>query len=191
VGDYGMTREIHAALMRRTAAAIHAIDPQRPLVINGIGAGHIAMPELADFPGTHSGRGYQPMPVSHHGASWVEHIGPMPDPVYPGVHWDGVTWNRESLQAFYEPWRAVERLGVQIHIGEFGCFNRTPNDVALNWLRDLVGIWKEFGWGYALWSFKGAFGVVDHGRPGARWEMIDGLKVDRELLEILRPGSQV
>ncbi len=186
-GQYGLTRENHAALMRRTARAIHAIDPHRPLVINGLGGGHLAMPELADFPGTHSGRGYQPLPVSHYQAPWVPGYEALPEPVYPGQVWEGVTWDIEALRAFYQPWRDVEARGARIHIGEFGCYNKTPNDVALRWLRDLTAVWREFGWGYALWNFDGGFGIVNHGRPGARYRRMDGFEVDVDLLEILRP----
>jgi hypothetical protein len=74
---------------------------------------------------------------------------------------------------------------VAVHIGEFGCFNRTPNDVALRWLADLLHVFKEYGWGYAMWGFQGAFGIIAHGRPGAVFESIDGYPVDRALLDLM------
>jgi hypothetical protein len=55
----------------------------------------------------------------------------------------------------------------------------------MRWFTDLLGVFKEFGWGYALWHFQGPFGIVDHGRPGARLESIRGYHVDRALLELL------
>ena len=70
IGLRGFGREVHAALMRRTAAAIRSIAPWRPMVIDGLDGGNLAMPELADLGVTHSGRGYQPYPVSHWGAEW-------------------------------------------------------------------------------------------------------------------------
>ncbi|KAB8141838.1 glycoside hydrolase family 5 protein [Chloroflexia bacterium SDU3-3] len=184
-GQYGMTRENHAAIMRRVVAAIRAIDPDREIVIDGVGGGHLAMPELADLGVIHSGRGYQPMPVSHHKAQWWDGAATAPAPVYPGVVWHGVAWDRDVLREFYQPWRDVAAQGVKVHIGECGCYNKTPNDVALRWLGDLFGLYKELGWGFALWNFAGDFGIVDHGRPGARYEQLRGLKVDRELLDIL------
>ncbi len=81
VGDYGFTREIHAAVMRRTVAAIRAIDPAREIVIDGIGAGSIAVPELADLGVIHSTRGYQPMPVSHNKATWWRDWQTAPEPI--------------------------------------------------------------------------------------------------------------
>lgn len=185
VGQYGLTRAGHAALIRRTVAAIRAIDPARAIVIDGLGGGHLAMPELADLGVTHSGRGYQPMPVSHHQAAWWPGHADAPPPEYPGQRWEGRIWDRDTLREFYQPWRAVEAAGAAIHIGECGCYNRTPNDIALRWLGDLFGLYREFGWGFALWNFAGDFGIVNHGRPGARYEQVAGFKVDRDLLEIL------
>jgi endoglucanase len=184
-GQYGMTRANHAALMRRTVAAIRAIDPAREIVIDGLGGGHLPIPELADLGAVHSGRGYQPMPVSHHGANWWPGHADAPPPSYPRLAWEGRVWDRDSLREFYQPWRDVEAQGVRVHIGEFGCYNKTPNDVALRWFSDLFGLYKEFGWGYALWEFAGAFGIVEHGRPGAAYEQVQGYNVDRALLDLM------
>lgn len=186
VGQYGLTRANHAALIRRTVAAIRTIDPARAIVINGLGGGHLAMPELADVGVVHSGRGYQPMPISHHGAEWWPGHASAPAPAYPGQRWDGRVWDRDTLREFYAPWRAVEAVGAQVHIGECGCYIKTPNDIALRWLRDLFGVYAEFGWGFALWNFEGDFGIIGHRRPGARFEPLDGYLVDRDLLEIIQ-----
>jgi hypothetical protein len=79
----------------------------------------------------------------------------------------------------------VEKRGARIHIGEFGCFNQTPNDVAIRWLRDVLSVYKEFEWGYALWNFEGPFGIVEHGRPNSKFEFVSGYRVDRPLLELM------
>jgi endoglucanase len=188
VGQRGFTREIHENLMRRTVAAIRAIDPTRMIVLDGIGGGHLAMPELADLGVVHSGRGYQPMPVSHFEANWWSGSKGLSSPVYPGTIWEGRVWDRQTLREFYQPWRDVQGQGVRVHIGEFGCHNRTPNDVALRWFEDLFSVFREFGWGYGLWNFEGQFGIVEHGRPGAVYEEIDGYRVDRQLLELMLDG---
>ncbi len=185
VREYGCTRAAHQKVIRRTAAAIRAIDPAREIVIDGLGGGNLAMPELADLGVIHSTRGYQPMPVSHHKASWWSGWKRAPKPIYPGVKWEGKLWDKAALDAHYAPWRAVERKGVAVHIGEFGCYNQTPNDVALRWFGDLLSLFHEYGWGYSLWGFEDAFGIVRHGRPGTVYETYDGYQVDRALLDLL------
>ncbi|HET6595217.1 MAG TPA: cellulase family glycosylhydrolase [Anaerolineales bacterium] len=184
-GEYGMTRQNHAALIRRTVSGIRAIDPGREIIINGLGGGYLAMPELAGLGVIHSGRGYHPMPISHHRAGWWSGHLHAPEPKYPGLKWQRQKWDRATLQDSYRAWREVERRGARIHIGEFGCFKHTPNDVAMCWLVDLLHIYKEFGWGYAMWQFKGPFGVIEHGRSGARFELVRGYEVDRALLDLM------
>ena len=178
IDQYGCTRDIHEKIMRHTIASIRQIDPSREIVLDGLEGGHTAIPELADTNTIHSGRGYTPFEVSHHKAEWVEGWEDMTLPNYPGE------WDYNALKAFYQPWRDVEKMGVKIHMGEFGCYNKTPNDTALRWLTDLMSLWKDFGWGYAFWNFKGPFGIADHGRAGAKYEKIDGFNIDRELLEL-------
>ena len=184
IGERGFTREIHEKVMRRTVAAIRAVDPAREIVLDGIGGGNQAIPELADLGVVHSGRGYQPFTLTHYQAPWSSGTMDLPVPAWPGPGPKDKLWDRQALREFYEPWREVERKGVRVHIGEFGCFNKTPNAVALAWFADLLGVFKEFRWGYSLWNFKGSFGIVEHGRPGTVYEDWHGHKVDRALLEL-------
>lgn len=109
-GQYSMTRENHAAIIRRTVSAIRAIDANREIVIDGLGGGNLGMPELSDLKVIHSGRGYHPMPISHHQATWwSDHI-KAPAPRYPGLWWQGRIWNRALVLRFtcntgYAPYR--------------------------------------------------------------------------------------
>lgn len=184
-GQHGLTRANHATIIRRTVATIRASDPNREIFIDGLGGGYLVMPELADLGVTHSGRGYHPMPISHHKAIWwSEHIN-APIPKYPGLRWQGRRWNRAALRNSYQTWRAVEKRGANIHIGEFGCFKHTPNEIAMRWFADLLGVFRELRWGYAMWNFQGPFGIIEHRRPGAKLEFVSGYHVDRALLDLM------
>ena len=44
----------------------------------------------------------------------------------------------------------------------------------------------EAGLGWALWNFRGSFGVLDSGRADVKYEDVHGHKVDRAMLELLR-----
>ena len=185
IGLNGFSRENHAALIRRTVAAVRAIDPDRPIVIDGLDGGNLAMPELTGLGLTHSGRGYAPYPVSHWGAEWWDGWRLGDAPRYPGVLYEGRRWGKDDLRAFYDPWREIQAAGTPVHIGEFGCYNRTPNADALRWFADLFALFHEFGWGYAMWNFEGPFGIVGHGRAGARIEDRGGYAVDVDLLDLM------
>ena len=95
----------------------------------------------------------------------------------------------DYLRDFYKGWLDLSRQGVPVHIGEFGCYNKTDNETALRWFRDLLSLYREYGWGYSLWNFRGPFGIAEHGRPGAVYEWYKGFRVDRALLELLRPRN--
>jgi len=183
-GTRGFTRQVHEKLIRRTVEAIRAIDPQREIVLDGIAGGNLATPELADIGAVHSGRGYQPYCLTHYRAPWSKNSGNLPMPVWPDLEYKGATWNKDALRKFYQPWRDLEKRGVRVHIGEFGCYNRTPNPVALRWFEDLLSLFQEFKWGYALWNFRGPFGVLDHGRPGTNYTDWFGYQLDREMMDI-------
>lgn len=183
-GQRGFDRDVHAAVVRRVHAAIRAADPARLVTIDGLAGGNLAMPELADLDVVHSGRGYQPMLVTHYRASWWPGSVGMPAPTYP-CEYDGTWWTKDALRAFYAPWVEMEKAGRPVHIGEFGCYEHTPQDVALRWFGDLLDVFAELGWGYALWEFEGPFGIAGHARPGAVLEPMHGFAVDRALLDLL------
>jgi hypothetical protein len=87
-----------------------------------------------------------------------------------------------------EPFQALQAKGVGVMVGEFGAFNKTPHPVVLRWMRDCLANWKEAGWGWALWNFRGSFGVLDSGREDVDYEDWNGHKLDREMLDVLRKG---
>jgi len=65
-------------------------------------------------------------------------------------------------------------------------FNRTPHDVTLRWAEDCLRNWREAGFGWALWNFRGPFGILDSGRADVRYDEFHGHQLDRKLLDLLR-----
>jgi len=92
-------------------------------------------------------------------------------------------WLRERM---IRPWKEAEAKGIGIMVGEFGAFNQTPHRVTLAWMEDCLKNWKEAGWGWALWNFRGSFGILDSGRPDVAYEDYHGHKLDRKMLELLQ-----
>ncbi len=71
-------------------------------------------------------------------------------------------------------------------MAEWGCYNKTPHHVALAWMEDLLSLWKEVGWGHAMWNLKGDFGPLNSKRPDVKYENYKGHKLDRQMLELLK-----
>lgn len=82
------------------------------------------------------------------------------------------------------PWADVEAASVVV--GEWGAYNRTPHAVTLRWMEDCLAVWQEAGWGWALWNFRGDFGILDSGRSDVEYEDFEGHRLDRRMLELLR-----
>lgn len=77
---------------------------------------------------------------------------------------------------------------VGVYVGEFGVYNQTPHDVTLAFLKDNLEIWKENKWGWAMWCFRGSFGIADSGRKDVKYENYKGLLLDRKMTELLKSG---
>lgn len=76
--------------------------------------------------------------------------------------------------------------GVGVHCEEGGCFRETPHAVFLSWFRDVLEILHDLGIGYALWNFRGAFGMLDSGRKDVAYKDWHGHCLDADLLELLK-----
>jgi len=175
----------YADVVRRTVGAIHEIDPERLVVADGMRYGREPVFELADVDCAQSTRGYDPMQVSHYGADWVDREFDEPD-------WPAETRWRGRVDADWvyanriAPWKHLESQGVGVHVGEWGVYNHTPHDVTLAWMEDALRQWEQAGWGWALWNFRGPFGIIDSERDDVDYEDWHGHDLDREMLELLQ-----
>ena len=99
----------------------------------------------------------------------------------------GTTRDRNWLkETMIKPWQEAEKAGCGVMVGEFGAFNKTPHDVTLRWLEDSLANWNEAGWGFALWNFRGSFGILDSEREDVKYEDFHGHKLDRKMLALLQ-----
>ncbi len=92
-------------------------------------------------------------------------------------------WLKKTM---IEPWKEAQQLGIGVMVGEFGSFKFTPHDIVLRWMEDMLANWKEAGWGYAMWNFRGSFGILDSEREDVAYEDFHGHKLDRKMLDLLQ-----
>jgi endoglucanase len=178
--------EAYAGVVRRVTAAIRREDPDRLVVADGLKWGRVPVELLADLGIAQSTRGYDPMRLTHYRASWMDGSDKWPAPTWPLTE-GGQNCDRAwYLHNRVEPWKKLEAQGVGVHVGEWGAYNKTPHEVVLPWARDLLGLWQEAGWGWALWNFRGSFGILDSGRADVVYEDFHGHQLDRKFLDLLR-----
>ena len=183
------TEDRYIEIVKALVKGIRDKDPGRLIVADGKDVGRNPVMGLADLGLVQSTRGYDPMSVSHYTAGWVprEAFETCNKPAWPLKADDGRVWDKQSLKShLIDSWKPLTNLGIQVHVGEWGCYNKTPHDVALRWMRDLLELWKEAGWGHAMWNLKGDFGPLNSNRTDVKYENYRGHKLDRRMLELLK-----
>ncbi|HXL73497.1 MAG TPA: cellulase family glycosylhydrolase [bacterium] len=176
----------YARVVRIMVEAIRQKDPHRLVIADGTETGNRPVPELISLGVAQATRGYQPMEISHYRAPWVKGSELYPTPVWP-MNLREKRLDREWFKKeFIDPWKHLEAQGVGVFVGEWGAYRQTPHPVLLNWMQDHLELWKEAGWGWALWNFRGDFGFLDSQRPDVVYEDFYGHKLDRKMLELLK-----
>lgn len=168
---------------------IRAADPDRLIVIDGF---NVATEPLLDFASTQrtvqSAHHYYPQQLTFYQAEWAR--GETSHDVVPSWPLKGakqqVVASRKTMTAFFQGWRKAAASGVSIHCGEMGCYKHVPPQATLAWFEDALDILGELEAGWALWNFRGPFGVLDTERPGTKYEDWYGHQLDRPLLNLLR-----
>jgi endoglucanase len=185
----GCTLHQYAAAIRHVERAIREIDLTRLIVVDGMfGETMLPVPELSDLPNViHATRGYAPFSLTHYLAPWAG--SPNVPPTWPTKSGELTVWDKDRLDQLCilpEEGLCYRNPGARILVGEWGCWNRTPHDVTLRWMRDFLDLWKRAQWGWALWCFRGSFGILDSHRSDVRYEDWHGHKLDRKMLALLQ-----
>jgi len=182
-----MTAEDYRRVMTRATEAIHRHTPDRIIIIDGLSVGNKVVENMIPTGVAQSVHAYTPAGISHYRASWVDRNMTFPAPTWPLLNKDGsVKYDRAKLEAHYAPWAQLAKKGIGVHCGEAGCYNKTPYEVFYAWFADVMDILKGHGIGYALWNFRGSFGILDSGRTDIELEDWHGHKLDRRLLTLLQ-----
>jgi endoglucanase len=179
---YRTTEEKHDRVIRYLVNEIRSVDPNRLIAIDGFN--FRPSKNLVDLKIAQCARGYAPNDVTHYKAPWSTGYETLP--TWPVTDKQGTLWDKAKLKSRFQIWKDIEKKGIGVYVGEFGVYNKTPHDVTLAFLQDNLDIWKENNWGWAMWNFRGSFGVANSGRSDIKYEKYKGIKLDRKMLELLK-----
>jgi len=177
---------IYFRVVKRLVEAIHSEDPERLVIADGLSWGRDPVHSLTELGVAQSTRGYDPMQISHYRASWIGGSDKWAEPTWPLVLENRTIDKQWLLKDRIEPWKELESKGVGVHVGEWGAFQHTPHKVVLAWMRDLLDLWKEAGWGWSMWNFRGSFGILDSNRKDVKYEDFQGHRLDRDMLDLVK-----
>jgi endoglucanase len=187
--DEKVKPEAHRAVVERVASAIRQKDPSRLIVCDGRSWATRPPTELLGLNVAAALHNYQPMPLTHYKASWVNWNESWPEPTWPLTENGGKVIGRGTIRReLIKPWQDFAAKGIGVMVGEFGAHNRAPHRFVLSWMHDMLEEFKTAGFGWALWNFTGSFGICDSGRYDMVYESWHGRKLDRGMLEVLQAG---
>ena len=179
----------YTRVARAAVDAIRVIDPKRLIVTDGLAGGNLPIPMLIETGITQSAHTYAPALLTHYHCEWARGMVPLdaPLPTWPLKDAQGkVLFDRSILDAKLAAWPIELQQKVPIHFGEMGCYKHTPPEVVYAWIDDTLGAIGSLGSGFALWNFRGPFGVLDTEREGTKFEDWHGHQLDRTLLQLLQ-----
>jgi endoglucanase len=178
--------ELYRKVAEGAVKAIRAENASHLVIADGNNVGNDVTPELFELKVGQSCRGYFPHYISHYQAPWVwKDPSQAPAPAWPGT-FDGKTYGRERLEEYYKPWIESVSKGGGVHCGECGCWRKTPHEIFLAWFGDVTDILAQNGIGYALWNFRGDFGILDSNREDVQYADWHGHKLDIKLLDLIK-----
>lgn len=124
---------------------------------------------------------YEPLVFTHQKAYWVKNMDMEKTIFYPetmdyyrqnsarlGVHSGPVANSKCDLmgpdfirEIVLEAVKSAEKAGVPLYCGEFGVIDQAPVADTLRWFEDVDKVFREFGIGCAVWTYKEKdFGLI-------------------------------
>ena len=177
--------DIYRKVIMEASEAIRKENKGHLVIADGNNVGNTVINEITDLDIAQSCRGYNPGLISHYKAPWANKDPEnMPEPKWPGQVGNQYL-SRERLESYYKPWIELVNKGIGVHCGECGCWNKTPHAVFLAWFEDVLDILKSNGIGFAIWEFRGDFGLINSNRADIVYEDWHGEKLDRKMLNLL------
>src|SRR5271157_1761596 len=183
----------YVRVARAAIDGIRAHDPGRLIVTDGYQGGDAAIPDLIDTRILQSCHTYYPVQLTHYQCEWARGFvtSDTPLPTWPLKDREGHVIDRAALATRFQPWRELNQRGIPIHFGEMGAYKHTPPNVVLAWFDDTLDVLNDFHTGWALWNFRGPFGILDTERPGTKFEDWHGHQLDRPLLNLLMKRMKI
>lgn len=193
-------------LIAKVHTELRAIEPERTLVIGSnmwqsVGTFKDLKVPANDQNIILSFHYYEPFVLTHYTAWWtpigqyagkIEYPGVMvseeeyaalPEAAKAVVEPYTKEWNKDSFKAQIQDAIAVaKKYNLQLMCGEWGYYERTPKEPALNWAKDMIEVFDEYNIAWDLWCYDGDFGF---------WNPDDSGFKDEALKQVITSGKKL
>ncbi len=75
---------------------------------------------------------------------------------------------------------------IPVMIQEFGVYNKTPYNVTLSYLKDVISVFNNSNVGYAMWNMIGSMGILNSERSDCIYESYRSKSLDRQMTTIMQ-----
>jgi aryl-phospho-beta-D-glucosidase BglC (GH1 family) len=168
-------------LWARAAAAIHAVSPERKVIVGGNNwnsVNELKNLKVSTNPNIlYTFHCYSPMIFTHQRAGWMEntrrYTAPVEYPVNTAEHADfyngsipeaekGIL-DKAYLERVLAPaFEFIEANKRPLYCGEYGVINNASTECAVKWCNDLADLLLAYGIGRAVWSYRGFSVITDN-----------------------------
>jgi endoglucanase len=166
-----LTPERWNQLLREALAVVRKTNPTRTVIVGPGQWNNIAALDRLDLPEDPNLivtiHYYSPFEFTHQGAAFAGRADKV------GIRW-GSDRDRQAIIADFDRAQAwAEKNRRPIYLGEFGVYDRAPQEDRVAWLNFVTREAEKRGWSWAYWQFDGDFILYD-------------IKADRWVEHILR-----
>ncbi len=183
-------------LWQRTAVAIHAITPERKVIVGGNfwnSINELKNLYVSDNPNImYTFHMYEPFLFSHQRAGWIpNHVAYQKPVTYPYNYDDhaayygnnppkymgpGMVIDKTFLEKFFTP--AIEFIRKNnrpLYLGEYGAIANADDDSAVRWYKEVADLCIQYGIGRAVWSYRGFSAITDRDNKVRDMRMVEAI----------------
>ncbi len=99
-----------------------------------------------------------------------------------GMPLSGDAWLESQV---FSEWIDCAARGNFVMVGECGASGGAPYDVYLRWMEDQMKVFRKHGFGFAFWTLRGPYGVLDTGRKDAKTVDFHGHRLDKGIMDLV------
>ncbi len=154
-----LTPELWNQLLREALAVVRQSNPRRIVVIGPGQWNNISALDRLDLPDDPNIivtiHYYNPFEFTHQGAAFAGRADKV------GIRW-GSEQDKQAVIADFDRAQAwAQKHRRPLYLGEFGVYDRAPQEDRLAWLSFVTREAEKRGWSWAYWQFDGDFIVFD------------------------------